>query len=620
MRIIGSVVAVIGAWCMVAVSAAAPLSGRENNLVSSSQYVRMRDGIRLAADVWTSAAGEGGVRKPVILMLTRYWRAFDSPGHELDAETLSSVEYFASAGYAVVIADMRGTGASFGSRSTEFSNAELQDYGNLISWIAAQPWCNGRVATLGASYLGNAAEFSAISMRPALRAVVPEFSDFSEYRDAIRPGGISNSVIARAWVRMTAALDRNNGCAVYSSGSACTSTDPWYFGVRPAASDVGLHLLRQALSEHLGNVDLTAQVQRLVYSDDRFGLGSADTLDAISVSDRWRLIDKAHVPAFHWASWFDGGTAEGALTRFINYHTPIYVVIGAWNHGGTSDANPYDPDEGRVLSKQTLRQHFNEIRRFLAPLMEARHSRRPATLGLIRYFTVGVNQWHTTRVWPPPGLRKVRWYFGQGATLNSSRPNGSGSSDVYKVNFLASTGVYNRWHTQLGTYVRYPDRRQEDRLLLTYTSRKVRNDTEVTGSAVLRVYLASSVPDGALFAYLEDVAPDGRVTYLTEGEIRLLFGGRGLAHPGLKTLGPLHTFIRAEARPLRPGKVAMFWFALRPISVVIPRGDRIRVAISGADAETFERIPAKGPGPTWRVLRDAAYPSNIDLPMRRWKP
>ncbi len=71
---------------------------------------------------------------------------------------------------ALVVADARGTGASFGSRMMELGPCEIADYGELIDWVAAQPWSNGRVGIYGTSYEGQAA----VLVRPAPHGAWPQ--------------------------------------------------------------------------------------------------------------------------------------------------------------------------------------------------------------------------------------------------------------------------------------------------------------------------------------------------------------------------------------------------------------------------------------------------------------
>jgi uncharacterized protein len=95
------------------------------------------------------------------------------------AELLSKLNLeLADKNFAVIIADARGSGASGGSRLSEFSPEEIQDLGELVEWAANQPWSNGRVGTFGISYEGAAAELAAVSHPRALGAVAALFPPF----------------------------------------------------------------------------------------------------------------------------------------------------------------------------------------------------------------------------------------------------------------------------------------------------------------------------------------------------------------------------------------------------------------------------------------------------------
>ena len=584
-----------------------------------SRYVPMRDGVRLAVDVWMPA-GPNSAKVPTLLMFTRYWRSFRANKAPRGEIMEAPVKHFTGVGYAVAIVDVRGTGASFGSRATEFSREEVDDMGEVIDWIASQAWSNGRVATIGTSYGGNTAELSAISARPELRATVPRFSDFSEYEHAFRPGGIRNAVIADAWVQLTAALDANDPCAAVGP-EACTAPSPWSLGVNPVADDPDGRLLAMAVREHIQNANLGKVVAGLTYTDDTFERsGRSDvTLHTVSPSSLWREIDRAGVPSFHWASWFDGGTAEGALTRFINYRTPLRVVIGAWNHGGTLNADPY-VGAGNLEAIPTPTAQHQSIQQFLDPLMKDSATPGPnlagGQRGVIEYFTIGANRWRTTSVWPPVGIRFERYYLQAGNRLAAVRPPDRGT-DPYTVDFSSTTGRHNRWHTQLGAPFEFVDRSGQDRKALVYVSAPLVSPVEITGSPIAHVLLDSSTPDGALFVYLEDEAPDGRVTYLTGGGLRLRFHGVGRDRSGTKHLGPVHTFTRAEARAVRPGETILLRFGLNPISALVDKNHRIRVAMTGADADTFERLPAAGPPPRFVIKRGKDSSSYVELPMVR---
>ena len=141
-----------------------------------------------------------------------------------------------------------------------------------------------------------------------------------------------------------------------------------------------------------------------------------------------------------------------------------------------------------------------------------------------------------------------------------------------------------------------------------------------TGSPVLTLVMSSTTSDGAIHAYLEDVSPGGRVTYVDEGVFRVI--DRKEVDPKslpYEPLGPAHSFRRADALPLIPGEPATIRFSLFPTSVVLRKGHRIRLALAGADASLFQRIPADGT-PAWTVYREAHQASFLELPERRRAP
>lgn len=236
----------------------------------------------------------------------------------------------------------------------------------------------------------------------------------------------------------------------------------------------------------------------------------------------------------------------------------------------------------------------------------------------IQYYTMGEGQWHTTRTWPPAGFSAERLYFEEGNTLAATRPLAASASDSYAVDFTASSGKQNRWDTGLGGGdVVYPDRADEGKKLLVYTSSPLETDLEITGSPVLSVEMSSTMSDGALHAYLEDVSPEGRVTYVDEGIFRMI--DRKEVDPKslpYEPLDPAHSFLRKDAEPLTPGETVRISFALNPTSVLLRKGHRTRVALAGADTSLFQHYPAEGT-PTLTVRREAQRASFIELPVRR---
>jgi putative CocE/NonD family hydrolase len=153
-----------------------------------------------------------------------------------------------------------------------------------------------------------------------------------------------------------------------------------------------------------------------------------------------------------------------------------------------------------------------------------------------------------------------------------------------------------------------------DQRLLTYTSPVLTQDTEITGYPIVTLYAASTATDGAFFAYLEDVDEAGKVTYVTEGQLRALHRRVSSEPPPYNMLVPYHSFRRRDGMPLVPGEVAELTFGLLPTSVLIKKGHRICIAIAGHDRDTFARVPAEGI-PIITVARNRLHASFVDLPV-----
>jgi predicted acyl esterase len=122
--------------------------------------------------------------------------------------------------------------------------------------------------------------------------------------------------------------------------------------------------------------------------------------------------------------------------------------------------------------------------------------------------------------------------------------------------------------------------------------------------------------DGAIYAYLEDVSPTGRVTYITEGELALADRKEipPADNPAWRKLLVPRTFDRAQSSPLPAGRLQNVTFDLLPTSVLFRKGDRIRLAIAAADPSSFQLLPANDAA-TYRIGHTPAAPSILHLPI-----
>ena len=160
---------------------------------TSSYYLAMRDGVRLAVSLYFPAHEPPAVPSPVLLILTRYGRASARRAGDPNA-----VDPWLQAGYVVAIVDVRGTTASFGTRDSELGPDEQRDAEAIIAHVAGQPWSTGKVVMTGVSYTGNTADMATTRQAPALVGVIPRQTDF-DFWELLWPGGIPNDFMFLDW-------------------------------------------------------------------------------------------------------------------------------------------------------------------------------------------------------------------------------------------------------------------------------------------------------------------------------------------------------------------------------------------------------------------------------------
>lgn len=580
-----------------------------------STYIPMREGVRLAADIYLPAPLPPGARLPAILEQTRYWRSSQLrpplswflPG-EGEAFPLlrRQRQFFTSHGYAVAVVDVRGTGASFGVWRYAWEAVTVQDSFDIVEWITHQPWSDGQVAGIGNSYPGNTAELLLATGHPAVKAVVPQFNHPDPYVDIGFPGGMLNERFVRAWGEMDIHLDLNRSPSIFGN-----AMNIFIQGVRPVGGRSGRRDLTEAVRMHRENGKLHGLPGGLIFRDQVHPLAGYAPDDAAPLAFA-EAIRNAQAPVFGWASWMDAGTAQAALRRFMTYSGPQRTVIGAWSHGGFRMASPYLPEGAPMSPPWGVKRR--EILRFLNRWMKP--GAAEAAENTLIYYTYGAEIWRQASQWPPAGFKWQTLYLGSERRLLPSTPEADGE-DVFAVDFRATTGPYNRWWelgVAKGRSVDYGDRRSQSDFVLAYETEPLEHDLEISGSPVLTLYVDSTEPDCAFFVYLEDVLPDGRILCIGEGELRSIHR-RILPAPSPYYRDiPYHSFRQADALPLQPGQVGEVSFALLPLSVLVRKGHRLRIAIAGHDSGNFERVPAQG-NPVWRIQRSRIHPSHLRLPV-----
>ena len=238
-----------------------------------SCYVAMRDSVRLAVDVYLPSDSGGRALAeslPTMVIFTPYYRRFamrgDAPSSSEPSVSAGRYrDFFVPRGYALVVVDVRGTGASFGIREGFRSPKERDDYREIVDWIVAQSWSNGAVCATGISYVGAAADFLASTGHPAVKAIAPLFSVWDTYGDHYYPGGMLLNRLAETYDELMIALD--HGCGELL-GQFAYYKDPHLSGPAPVDEDSDGVLLKAAITEHLGNFHMPDFIREFAFKEE----------------------------------------------------------------------------------------------------------------------------------------------------------------------------------------------------------------------------------------------------------------------------------------------------------------------------------------------------------------
>lgn len=324
----------------------------------SSPRVPCADGTELAVDViLPDPVPEGGV--PTVLITTRYWRSFQlrfqrGPRAFPIGPRDDAPEALVDAGYAVVVVDARGTGASDGVWVRPWTEAEVADQGAMIDWIVAQGWSDGRVGTYGVSYEGTTALLAAAAGRPALKAVLARQIEWDLVDELLAPGGVRNVGFVDAWERTVVDLDAGRYPELFPGSARWVVRGPR----RTDDDPDGVALAARLAARPAPSV--VAAVADVRAPEDPFGdgpaardVGPAGWVDALRHSDAAIAV---------WGSWWDGATADAVLRADAELGLAD-ARIGPWNHEGTESESPLGrPGDASVTAADVVAYFDDRLR------------------------------------------------------------------------------------------------------------------------------------------------------------------------------------------------------------------------------------------------------------------
>jgi putative CocE/NonD family hydrolase len=559
---------------------------------ASFYYTTKTDSTRLAVDYYLPKNVKKGEKVPTIFYVTRYVRSlrlrkfFRWLQDPLFGQVKKKeVEFFTKNGYAVVIMDARGSGASFGNRMMDFSAQEMYDGAEVIDWVVAQPWSNGRVGTTGISYLGTTSELILMTQHPAIKAAIPRSNIYDLYGDIAFPGGIRQSPFVRIWGTTTRGLDLNDFSFVKGLSGVLE-------GVNPVMGDTDKILLKQAVLKHRENYDVFNEILVIDYRDEIHPALQLP-IDNFSIHSNIDRIRQSSVPIFRIGGWYDGALANSLFKGLWNNPNTERILVGPWDHGPHDNASPY------AKTHRVKYDLFGSMLSFFDKYLKT-DSLSNAALNqqpVIKYYTVGEEAWHTASTWPPQNTQFQKWSFGMDSTLV---PNsyGAGGDLKVKLRYDIGTGGGSRYNSQTTLYrytkhTGYPDRKKQTDSLFHFDTQVLDDTITITGHIQAALYASFPTEDATIFIYVDEVTKNGKVKYITEGMFRAQHRATG-DNEGYVGPGEFHSFRKTDVWPLIPNEKVHLNFSLLPVSYRVSKGSKIRISFTGIDPEHFD-VPAIQP-------------------------
>ena len=621
-----------------------------------SEYVPMMDGTEIAVDIFIPGQGEEKNQFPVIFAYTPYQRA--NINHETgkinDLSSNDEVQYFLSQGYALVAADMRGTGASTGW-IMDFMPEIWQDGKELVDWIAAQSWSNGKVGMMGGSYLGWSQTATASQQPEALKCIVPAVIPLDGYTGEVYPGGIYLHGFMQNWSSIMYYSVRNN----YLPGRKVTTApvvdedgdgqlvdeipldlngDGSFLDENfpPAYADESprKHLYYKAsLEHHEKNYDYTGWAKDLYFYDGKSPLGHR--VDELGPTAHISNIMASGIPVYHVGGWFDGftrGSFELYATMEKTNPSKIIMGPGYHNYSGGPFWEYFGSTEKRAREIFKV-EHLRFFDRYLKGIDNGIDREPPVLI-----YVMNGQGWRFEKEWPLERQKLKKYFLSSNAALKPV--SGAAGQETYETDYSHSS-IYgsnngNRW---LGIASNEPNtlpiRNDLDKKTIIFETEPLFKNMEVTGHPIVHLALSSTADYGDIFVYLNDVDSKGNSLLVTEGQLRAGFARLYSSDEMIKTHSgidvqpdlPWHGYNKDQYvdKVFADGKPVNLTIDLHPTSWVFKNGHKIRLSIACSDYPTFRLHPQLAPGndpenpnnivPTITVLFGNGYDSFLELPV-----
>ncbi|WP_417624673.1 CocE/NonD family hydrolase [Paremcibacter congregatus] len=506
----------------------------------SNIMVPMRDGIGLATDIYMAQSAYVEKKAlPVLLERTPYDKTGVSRA-EYDARDLNSrtrvqvARWFAAEGYVCVMQDCRGRYRSEG-RFEKYVN-EAEDGADTLDWLMRQPWCNGRIGTMGLSYGAHTQTALACLNPEGLGAMFIDSGGFSSaYHSGIRQGGAFE-------------LKQATWAYRHALRSRAVQNDP---DLKAALEKIDISAWFNRMPWSRGDSPLSLAPEYENYLFDMWEHGLYDETwrrPGLSALDHYDQFPD--VPVAIIGSWYDPYVAT-CLTNYQalreRHQAPVRLVMGPWTHGDRSVTYAGDADfgSGSILdgnisvSYATLRRDW-----FDAALKDQMSDPFPAE---VTYFRMGGGTgkpikegrldhggvWKTTDQWPPKSAIPLSLYLSPDMSLAPTPYRDVAAChgfDYDPHNPVPTKGGAITSGAPVMEGGGYDQGAAADRTdILSFETMPLEEDLEITGPVTATLWVSSNCKDTDFTIKLIDQYPvsadypEGYALNITDGIFRLRY-------------------------------------------------------------------------------------------------
>ena len=606
------------------------LSGAGSFTVLKDIMIPMRDGVRLATDVYLPGRDGSPIPGKFPLILNR------GPYNKENRARADAARYVA-AGYAYVAQDVRGRYKS-GGRWRPIRD-DVNDGVDTAQWLGSQPWSDGRIGTVGSSYNGATQHAMAIGNAPYLSAMVPRnaMSNFGRY--GLRHNGAFELRFLN-WVMMLGDPSRTPSLPIAAARAAVDAS------AVPALVD-----LQNRVREYARNLPLRPGTTPLKFAPD-YENWLVEAMSHGDYDEYWKnagssVIDHVteykDIPAYHTTGWYDSWGTSVANMNFVELtkakKSLQRLIVGPWIH---SSEHQNWAGEAQFTEDAKIDIQAFELRwfdRWLRGIQNGVDREPPVRIYVMgggdahktpegRIFVGG--RWRNENEWPLKRQRETAYYLHPSGLLSPEKPGDSVKPITYlfdpghpvptlggnissqgDLTFQGAADQKCRADFWLCTDTRPLSARND---VLVFQTGPLRADVEVTGRLIVKLWASSNALDTDFTAKLVDVYPPNRDF---PAGVDLNIGDSIVRARHRSGFG-------ARAEMLTPGKPYEFTIEMYPTSVLFKKGHRIRLDISSSNFPRFDVNPNTGEplngNRRQRVAEntiwlDAKHPSHILLPV-----